>query len=73
MRVYNQHVAPGSECNAWQDYHEAVHRDRGHTPDDNDHLEDEVPSEIASYWLAVANEESDHYDHETGERRPERW
>jgi hypothetical protein len=67
MRAYNNQVAYGSECAAWQNYCSACHVNLGHGPDDDGHSDDVLPLSFARYWFAVANGESPNYDPETGE------
>lgn len=69
MREYNAQATPGSECAAWQDYVETAHP-CGNVPWDGEITGDQVPHDVADYWLAVASGESSHYVSETGERIP---
>ena len=63
MFAYNQSVAYGSECNAWQGFVEDMHSN-GY--DHNENPEQPVSDEFAEYWQAVANGESSDFDAETG-------
>jgi hypothetical protein len=66
MRDYNRHVAPGSECAAWQDYIEDFIHEHGETPWKEPSAE--LEGGFADYWVDVANGCSDEYHAETGER-----
>jgi hypothetical protein len=61
MHEFNAHVAPGSECNAWQDYVEHVHGYFGVMPWDGPDLivDDDT---LWGYWMSVANGVSGEYD-----------
>ena len=66
MRDYNRSVAPGSECNAWQDYWADFHEEHGFGP--STYPETEVGQSFADYWADVANGVSDEYHARTGGR-----
>jgi hypothetical protein len=59
MRDYNRERAPGSECNAWQDYVADLAK--------LDSDDAQAITDFADYWLLVADGECADYDLETGE------
>lgn len=69
MRSFNRCAAPGSECNAWQDYLQDMKVIYGvnvmHDTDD----EIDVSEETETYWTDVASGLSGDYHPETGARR----
>jgi hypothetical protein len=69
MKLYNRFAAPGSECNAWQDFHADCHARFGFGPDDDAARCLIAPEDFVEYWLAVVNDKSDDYEPETGARK----
>ena len=66
MRDYNQSVAPGSECNAWQDYWADFCETYGNSP--ASHPDVVVSDNFRDYWVDVTNGVSDEYHADTGGR-----
>lgn len=67
MRRYNRFAAPGSECNAWQDYVQDCYTIYLVPPWHEEELE--VSEPFAEHWLRVAAGQHEDYDPETGARR----
>lgn len=59
MHRLNSELAPGGECNQWQEYVADCSRQFGWPGYDQDHDDDVVPGEYASYWLAIADQDYD--------------
>ncbi len=68
MHAYNQSVAYGSECNAWQDFVADCHDRVGFGPWSDSASETDAPDDFAEYWLDVANGNSSDFIAETGSR-----
>lgn len=77
MHRYNNSVAYGSECNAWQDYVEDCYQATGRAPwaewqdaegEFSTVAEMDASDEFAAYWLAVATGESSDYVADSGAR-----
>lgn len=77
MHNYNNTVAYGSECSAWQDFVEDCHAAVGRAPwaewqDDDGEFHAaadlDVSDDFAAYWLAVANGSSADYESESGSK-----
>lgn len=68
MFSHNQHVAYGSECNAWQDFVNDSYTSLGKAPWADEIGDIEVTDEFANYWSAVAAGSSANYNAETGAR-----
>ncbi len=66
MREYNRSAAPGSECNAWQDYIADAVELCGCAPWDCDYEDANVPRDFGWYWLSVAEGKSGEYEAATG-------
>lgn len=64
MRDYNADVAPGSECNAWQDFVGACFADYKIAPWDDKAADMDVENEFADYWLSVADGNCSDYSDE---------
>ena len=62
MWSYNQSVAYGSECAGWQDFVADSFRRFGMAPWADETGKVEVPQDFESYWLLVAEIESEDYD-----------
>lgn len=68
MAEYNGNVAYGSECNAWQDFHEDCHARFFCSPYDPEAEDIDVPADVAEYWEEVADGSSSDYDEEGGRK-----
>lgn len=68
MKRYNNTVAFGSECNAWQDFVADCFSQLGFAPWADEHWPNEMPEDFAAYWLDVSSSNSRDYDAETGAR-----
>jgi hypothetical protein len=68
MKRFNNAAAPGSECNAWQDFVAESYNRLGFAPWADEHWQDELPDEFATYWQEVANGECSDYAADTGAR-----
>lgn len=66
VRAYNRQAAPGSECNAWQNFVSDTYSRFGIAPWNDGAFDIEVPKDFADYWSEVAAGESADYDAETG-------
>jgi hypothetical protein len=62
MAAYNRQVAPGSECNAWQDFVAECHRNYFIAPWDDLAAITVVDSAFVGYWTVVAEGNSPDYD-----------
>lgn len=69
MRAYNREVAPGSECNAWQDYIDDCVERYDATPWVIAECKRVIEEDFADYWMEVACRRSPAYDVDTGARR----
>jgi len=68
MNAYDNTVAYGSECNAWQDFVADCFDMLGTAPFSDANRNDPVPDEMEEYWTDVADGCSDDYDAHTGTR-----
>ena len=66
MRAFNERVAAGSTCQAWEDFVAETTEMRAEASLSNMPLT--IGEDWASYWLQVAKGQNLHYDAITGDR-----
>lgn len=66
MKEYNGECAPGSECNAWQDFVQSAYEDYKVAPWSDEALEITVDDDFADYWIDVSS--GDASDYKNGDR-----